>query len=91
MDIFFTVIVSGMAVAFLLSLVESMGEGYISSKLLRLIATWPLSFLAVFFMGDLDPFVYVVASTATAFFALTILRVVQKVMDKPTIVDRRRI
>lgn len=91
MDIFFTVIVSGMAVAFLLSLVESVGEEYVSSKLLRLIATWPLSFVAVLFMGLSDPFVYTVASTATAFFALTILRVVQKVLDRPTIVDRRRI
>jgi hypothetical protein len=91
METFFAVIISGMAVAFLLSLVESLGGSFISSKVLRLVITWPLSFVAVLFMGIMDPFVFVVASTAAAFFSLTILRVVEKLLDKPTIVDRRRL
>jgi hypothetical protein len=91
MDIFFAVIISGMAVAFLLSLVESLSGSLVSSKILRLVITWPLSLGAVLLTGIITPSVIVVASAATAFFSLTILRVVEKLLDKPTIVDRRRL
>jgi hypothetical protein len=91
MDIFFAVIISGMAVAFLLSLVESLSGSLVSSKILRLVITWPLSLGAVLLTGFITPSVIVVASAATAFFSLTILRVVEKLLDKPTIVDRRRL
>lgn len=91
MDIFYSVVVAGMAVAFMLSFIESLGEELVSSKVIRLILTWPLSFVAVAFLDILEPFTFVVAGTAAAFFALTSLRVVQKLLDRPTIVDRRRL
>jgi hypothetical protein len=91
MDIFFNVVVAGMAVAFLLSLSSSLLEGLVSIRIFRLVITWPMSIVAVMFVGILDLSQISVTSLAASFFALTVLRVVERNLEKPTIVDRRRI
>jgi hypothetical protein len=91
MDTFFNVIIAGMAVAFVLSVVEEVSGELLNSRVIRLVGVLPLSFGAFSFTGIPDVFLFIVASTATAFFAATILRVVEWLTQKPTIVDRRRL
>lgn len=91
METFYSVIVAGMAVAFLLSVLELAVSSLISARVLRLVLAWPLGYVAVSFTGITEIFLFLVSGTAAAFFAVTILRVIERTMDKPTIVDRRRL
>lgn len=91
MDNFLNVIISGMAVAFLLSSSSALLEPLVSIRIYRLVATWPMGIVAVVLMGTEDLFQVAVMSMAAGFFGLSILRVVETATEKPTIVDRRRV
>jgi len=91
METFLTVVISGMAVAFALSLITSIPQTLISDRIIKLAITWPISVFSTYFLGITDLPVTVITSFAAAFFALTVLTVVEKLLEKPTIVDRRRI
>ena len=84
MDIFFTTLITGMATGFALELLSTI-LSRISARLLRLIFVLPLSYTAAYFLGVTSPVLWVVGA-ASSFFALVVLRW----LDKPVTIQTIR-
>jgi len=69
MDTLFSIIISGMAVAYLVELISVTG---LSPKLIKLIVTLPLSFLCCWYLG-ISGLTLAVAGCASAFVSLILL------------------
>lgn len=87
MDTLFTVIISGMAVAYATEFVSSLLERLLPTKLLKLILTLPLAYLAAWELG-LTGSVLIVAGPAAAFFSLATLLLLNRPVTIQT-VNRR--
>jgi hypothetical protein len=77
MDILIAVVISGMAVAFTTELIASIVETMFSPRIVKLILTAPLSFVACWFL-DVVGFQLIVASLAAAFFSTVTLHLINK-------------
>lgn len=88
MDILFIVIISGMAVSYITELLSSVVGEYFSPRLIKLILTLPLSFVAVWFL-DLTGFEVVVGGLAAAFFSLAVLQLLNRPVTIANIANRR--
>lgn len=87
MDILIVVIISGMAVAFTTELIASVVEAMFSPRIIKLILTAPLSFLACWFL-DLGGFQLIVAALAAAFFSTVTLHLINKPVSIQTLPRR---
>lgn len=88
MDILFIVIVSGMAVSYFTEFLSNVIGEYFSPRLIKLILTLPLSFVACWFL-DLQSFELVVGGFAAAFFSLALLQFVNRPVTIANISNRR--
>lgn len=77
MEIIIYVALSGMAVAYLIELIQSFSSRAVSNKMLKQIITAPLSYLACWFFGIVG-FQLAVCGIATAFIALALLLLINK-------------
>jgi hypothetical protein len=77
METFFVVLISGMAAGYVVEFLVAISESFFSAKLLRAIATLPLSYVAAWALGLTDS-TLIVAGLAAAFFALIAIRLTQK-------------
>lgn len=82
MDTLFVVIISGMAVSYLVELTNSIVGEYFSPRLIKLILTAPLSYFACWLL-DLTGFTLTVSGLAAAFISLSLLQFV----NRPVIVN----
>lgn len=82
MDTLFVVIISGMAVSYLIELINSVVGEYFSPRLIKLILTAPLSYFACWLLG-LVGFSLTVSGLAAAFISLSLLQFV----NRPVIVN----
>lgn len=88
MDILISVVISGMAVAYLTELVSIVTEAFFSPRIIKLILTLPLSFIAVWFL-DLKGFEVPIGGLAAAFISLALLQLVNRPVSIQTLNTRR--
>jgi hypothetical protein len=72
MDILISVIISGMAVSYVVGFIASLAEGFFSPRIVKMVLTIPLSFMANWYL-DITGFTLVVSGLATAFASLVLL------------------
>lgn len=77
METFFVVLISGMAAGYVVEFLVAISERFFSAKVLRAVATLPLSYTAAWALG-LTGSTLIVAGLAAAFFALIAIRLTQK-------------
>ena len=82
MDTFISVIISGMAVGYLVEVLSMLVRPVIS----RLAFALPLNLLALWFMPIYPLVTFIVSALAAAFFGLMVIRL----FDKPVVIDQRR-
>jgi hypothetical protein len=87
MELLIYIIVSGMAVSYLIEFISSFSSEIISTRLLKQILTIPLSYISCWFF-DIDGFALVISGLATSFVALLLLLIANKLSDPVTVVRR---
>lgn len=91
MNLLISVIVAGMATAFVLSILELALGWLLSAQIIRFIFTLPLAVYANYILGYTDYFVVAVAGCGAAFFALTLIMLTKRVAEAPQVIERRRL
>ena len=86
MDILISVIISGMAVSYLVELISSLQ--FFSSRLIKLTLTLPLSLLFMWFL-DFTVFELFVGGFAAAFISLALLQLVNRPVTIQNLNTRR--
>jgi hypothetical protein len=82
MDTLISVIISGMAVGYLVEMLSMLFSQVVS----RLAFALPLNLLVLWFMPIYPLVTFITSALAAAFFGLVIIRL----FDKPIVVDQRR-
>ncbi len=88
MDILIAVIVAGMAVGYVTELTVSLFERFLNPRIIKLILTLPLSYLACWLLG-ITGIPLIVAGPAAAFFSLGALLLLNRPVTIQTINNRR--
>jgi hypothetical protein len=88
MNILITIIISGMAVGYLTELIASLGERVFNPRIVKLILTLPLSYLACWLLG-LVGFTLIVSGPAAAFFSLASLLLLNRPVTIQNTSNRR--
>jgi hypothetical protein len=86
MELLIYVIVSGMAVSYLIEFISSV-LSRVSAKLIKQVLTIPLSYISCWFF-DVTGFALAVSGLATSFVALLLLLIANKLSDPVTVVRR---
>jgi energy-converting hydrogenase Eha subunit A len=89
MDILGEVIIAGLSVAFILGAIDDLVGKYISTKLVRLVLTVPLSVLFISLLGTYTFGQLVVLGTAAGFFSLSALLLVNRPVSIQSLQRRR--
>ena len=89
MDILAHVIVAGMGVAFILATVDDLLGRFMATKLIKLIATLPLSSLLLSFLGTYSLAQLVVLGIAAGFFSLSALLLINRPVSIQSLPRRR--
>ena len=77
MDTLSLVIISGMAVGYIIETLTSLLERWVSPRIIRLVLTLPFSYLATWVVG-LNGALLAVSGLAAAFFSLALLLLLNK-------------
>jgi hypothetical protein len=85
MDILGEVIIAGLSVAFILSAIDDLAGRFIPTKLIKLVLTVPLSILFISFFGAYSLGQLIVLGTATGFFSLSALLLVNRPVSIQTL------
>jgi hypothetical protein len=88
MDILITVIISGMAVGYLTELIASLNVRVLNPRIVKLVLTLPLSYLACWLLG-LVGFTLIVSGPAAAFFSLGSLLLLNRPVTIQSTSNRR--
>jgi hypothetical protein len=89
MDILAHVIIAGLGVAFILATIDDLLGGFMATKLIKLIATLPLSSLLLSFLGTYSFAQLVVLGIAAGFFSLSALLLVNRPVSIQSLPRRR--
>jgi hypothetical protein len=89
MDILAHVIVAGLGVAFIFSIVDDLLGRFMATKLVKLIATLPLSSLLLSFLGTYSFVQLVVLGIAAGFFSLSALLLINRPVSIQSLPRRR--
>jgi hypothetical protein len=89
MDILGHVIVAGLGVAFILAIVDDSLGRFMATKLIKLIATLPLSSLLLSFLGTYSLAQLVVLGIAAGFFSLSALLLINRPVSIQSLPRRR--
>jgi hypothetical protein len=89
MDILGHVIVAGLGVAFILAIVDDLLGRFMATKLVKLIATLPLSSLLLSFLGAYSLAQLVVLGIAAGFFSLSALLLINRPVSIQSLPRRR--
>ena len=89
MDILGHVIVAGLGVAFILAIVDDFLGRFMPTKLVKLIATLPLSSLLLSFLGTYSLAQLVVLGIAAGFFSLSALLLINRPVSIQSLPRRR--
>lgn len=88
MELFFIVLVAGMASAMVVGFISELLESFISSKLLRIVLTLPSSLLASWLLG-LGENTLIVSTLAAGFFSAVLLTLVSRAATVTNVINRR--
>lgn len=83
-DLLITILISGVAITYVIELLELITNGLVGIPLLNKFLTFPLSFGAMFSQYSLDKH-FIISVPATTFVAIA----VSKWLNKPTVVANR--
>jgi ABC-type maltose transport system permease subunit len=83
MDILITIVITGLAVSYIVEFINVFTETIISSRILRQFLTLPLSVLGLYLLGVWDTTTYV-AAPASALISATI----SLLINRPTVLRR---
>jgi hypothetical protein len=89
MDILAHVIIAGMGVAFILATVDDLLGRFMATKLVKLIATLPLSSFLLSFLGAYSLAQLVVLGIAAGFFSLSALLLINRPVSIQSLPRRR--
>jgi hypothetical protein len=89
MDILAHVIVAGLGVAFIFAIVDDLLGRFMTTKLVKLIATLPLSSLLLSFLGTYSFVQLVVLGIAAGFFSLSALLLINRPVSIQSLPRRR--
>jgi hypothetical protein len=89
MDILGHVIVAGLGVAFILAIVDDFLGRFMATKLVKLIATLPLSSFLLSFLGAYSLAQLVVLGIAAGFFSLSALLLINRPVSIQSLPRRR--
>jgi hypothetical protein len=89
MDILGHVIVAGLGVAFIFAIVDDLLGRFMATKLVKLIATLPLSSLLLSFLGTYSLAQLVVLGIAAGFFSLSALLLINRPVSIQSLPRRR--
>jgi hypothetical protein len=89
MDILGHVIVAGLGVAFILAIVDDLLGRFMATKLVKLIATLPLSSFLLSFLGAYSLAQLVVLGIAAGFFSLSALLLINRPVSIQSLPRRR--
>lgn len=88
MDILIAVIISGFAVGYVVELVSSLLDSWVSPRLIKLLLTLPSSLVFLWTLGFNGPHFFV-GSLAAAFVSLATMLFVSKPVEVTQVVNRR--
>lgn len=88
MNLFFEVILSGMAVAFITELISTLLERVISARIVKNVLTLPLSFLSLYLFNVLG-YPLVIGAFAAAFFSTAALYLLTSRTNVANVITRR--
>jgi hypothetical protein len=89
MDILAHVIVAGLGVAFIFAIVDDLLGRFMATKLVKLIATLPLSSFLLSFLGTYSFVQLVVLGIAAGFFSLSALLLINRPVSIQSLPRRR--
>ena len=88
MNLFFEVILSGMAVAFITELVSTLLERFIAPRVVKNVLTLPLAFLSLYLFNVLG-YSLVIGAFAAAFFSTAALYMLTSRTNVANVITRR--